>query len=111
VRSITITPGPRLLAPAANARLSTPPLLRWTSVKGATYYNVQLYRGHKLLSAWPVSPSLQLTRAWRYGGAEQRLAPGRYTWYVWPGFGAFGAARYGPLIGHRTFIMRRPASG
>jgi hypothetical protein len=109
VRSVSITPGPRLLAPARNAVLTTPPLLRWTPVKGATYYNVQLYRGHKVLSAWPVIPSLQLTRVWRYGGTEQRLAPGRYTWYVWPGLGAFGAARYGPLIGHRTFIVHSPA--
>jgi hypothetical protein len=112
VRSISITPGPRLLAPAANAVLLAPPLLRWTPVKGATYYNVQLYRGHhKLLSVWPAGPSLQLARAWRYGGTEQRLGPGRYTWYVWPGFGAFAAARYGSLVGHRTFIVRSPASG
>jgi hypothetical protein len=105
VRSISITPGPRLLAPAPNAVLVTPPLLRWTSVKGATYYNVQLYRGHKVLSVWPVGPSLQLNRSWRYGGTEQHLAPGRYSWYVWPGFGAFGAARYGRLIGHRSFFI------
>ena len=111
VRSISITPGPRLIAPAENALLVTPPLLRWTSVRGATYYNVQLYRDHKLLSVWPVSPSLQLTRVWRYGGTGQRLAPGRYLWYVWPGFGAFGAGRYGALIGHRTFIVHSPASG
>jgi hypothetical protein len=96
-----------LLAPAANAVLLAPPLLRWTPVKGATYYNVQLYRGHhKLLSVWPAGPSLQLARAWRYGGTEQRLGPGRYSWYVWPGFGAFAAARYGSLVGHRTFIVR-----
>src|SRR5262249_59804280 len=29
VSSISITPGPRLLAPVANAVLVTPPLLRW----------------------------------------------------------------------------------
>jgi hypothetical protein len=110
VRSISITPGPRLIAPEENAVLTTPPLLRWTPVKGATYYNVQLYRGHhKLLSVWPVSSSLQLARVWHYGGTEQRLAPGRYSWYVWPGLGAFGAARYGPLIGHRTFKVHSPA--
>jgi hypothetical protein len=110
-RSISLVPGPRLLAPAPNARLTTPPLLRWTPVKGATYYNVQLYRGQKLLSVWPVHSSLQLNRVWRFAGIEHRLAAGRYSWYVWPGYGAIGETRYGPLIGHRTFIIHSSASG
>jgi hypothetical protein len=110
-RSISITPGPRLLAPAANAPVTTPPLLRWTPVRGASYYNVQLQRGRKLLSAWPVHASLQLKRVWRFDGHEYRLAPGRYSWYVWPGFGPFSASRYGPLIGRRAFIVQSPPSG
>jgi hypothetical protein len=110
-RSIALVPGPQLLAPTTNARVVTPPLLRWTPVKGATYYNVQLFRGQKLLSAWPVRSSLQLSRAWKYAGVENRLAAGRYTWYVWPGYGAIGTAQYGSLIGHRTFIVHSAASG
>jgi hypothetical protein len=105
-RALSITPGPRLLSPAENAAVTAPPLLRWTSVRGAGYYNVQLYRGRKLLSVWPVHSGLQLSRAWRYAGNEYRLTPGRYSWYVWPGIGAFGAARYGPLIGHRSFVVK-----
>jgi hypothetical protein len=103
--SFTVTPGPRLLAPTANTRVSSPPLLRWTAVRGASFYNVQLFRGQKLLSVWPALAKLQLTRAWRFGGNEYHLSAGRYTWYVWPGFGSLSAPRYGPLIGHRTFVI------
>jgi hypothetical protein len=109
-RTFAVTPGPRLLAPAANERVTAAPLLRWTPVKGAGYYNVQLYRGRKLLSIWPVRSSLQLNRVWRYAGNEYKLTPGRYSWYVWPGLGRFAAARYGPLIGHRTFVVQSPTS-
>ena len=43
-----------LLAPATGSVVKAPPLLRWKAVKGATFYNVQLYRnGRKLLSTWP----------------------------------------------------------
>jgi hypothetical protein len=110
-RSIALVPGPQLLAPTTNASLVTPPILRWTPVKGATYYNVQLFRGRKLLSAWPVRSSLQLSRAWKFAGVENRLAAGRYTWYVWPGYGAIGTAQYGSQIGHRTFVVRSAATG
>jgi hypothetical protein len=109
-RTVTVTPGPRLIAPAANARVTAPPLLRWTPVRGASFYNVQLFKGAKLLSTWPVHTSLQLTDVWHYRGTEYRLAPGRYTWYVWPGFGSLSAAHYGGLIGHRTFVVQPATS-
>ena len=35
-----------------------------------------------------------------------RLASGPYTWFVWPGRGSRNAHRYGPLIGHSTFVVR-----
>jgi hypothetical protein len=110
VRRVSVTPGPRLLSPAANATVTSPPPLRWTPVRGASYYNVQLYlyRGRKVLSVWPVQASLQLNRAWRFNGSNYRLAPGRYSWYVWPRFGPRVAGRYGPPIGSRTFIVKSP---
>jgi hypothetical protein len=81
--------------------------LRWTPVLGASYYNVQLYRGgEKVLSAWPTRTSLQLTRRWSYNG-HRRLRPGTYYWYVWPGFGPRAATRYGPEIGRRKFVIVR----
>jgi hypothetical protein len=105
-RSTAVTVGPRLVAPVEDVLVTTPPLLRWTPVRGASYYNVQLFKGHKLLSTWPVHSTLQLSRAWVFGGHQYRLTPGRYTWYVWPGFGELGAGRYGRVIGHATFVVR-----
>jgi hypothetical protein len=106
VQSFTVIPGPRLLTPAANARLNAPPLLSWTPVIGARYYNVQLYRGrHKLLSEWPKHATLQLRRTWRFDGHRYHLRPGRYRWYVWPGFGRRSAADYGRPVGSGTFVI------
>ncbi|MBV9805388.1 MAG: hypothetical protein JO130_19470 [Solirubrobacterales bacterium] len=73
-----------------------------------TYYNVQSYRdGAKILSVWPAKARLLLRRRWRYDGHRYRLKPGRYRWYVWPGFGKRRAARYGPMIGSSTFVVGR----
>ena len=109
VRSIAATPGPRLLTPAPNAHLTTPPLLLWTARPGASYYNVQLYRdGRKVLSVWPADAKLQLSRVWSFAGHRYRLKPARYRWYVWPGFGRRAASRYGSLIGRGTFVVTSP---
>jgi hypothetical protein len=107
VRTVVAVPGPRLLAPASAAHLSEPPMLRWTPVRGATYYNVQLFRGGKVLSIWPDRARLQLHRRWRFNGHRYRLAPGRYRWFVWPGFGKRSARRYGRAIGSGTFVVIR----
>jgi hypothetical protein len=105
-RVYSIVPGPRLIAPATGARAGSPPLLRWTTVRGARYYNVQLFRGgRKVLSAWPARPRLQLERSWRFGGDRFRLEPGRYRWLVWPGRGRRAKNDYGPLIGRRAFTV------
>ena len=107
VRTLPVTPGPRLLSPASGAHVTAPPVLTWTPIRSASYYNAQLYRGSKVLSAWPTGASLRLALSWRYGGHRYRLKPGRYTWYVWPGYGPRSAARYGPLIGSGMFVVGR----
>jgi hypothetical protein len=94
-----------LLSPAPAERVTAPPNLIWTAVKGASYYNVQLIRGRKVLSAWPASPSFQLRRTWLYKGRRYRLRPGVYRWYVWPGYGRISAARYGRPLGSSTFVV------
>jgi hypothetical protein len=105
-RVYTVIPGPRLLAPANRARVGSPPMLRWTKVRRANYYNVQLFHeGRKVLSAWPRRPRLQLERSWRFRGHKIRLEPGRYRWLVWPGRGPRSRNDYGPLIGRRTFTV------
>lgn len=106
-REVAVMPGPRLLSPVSNALLSQAPMLSWTPVHGARYYNVQLYRGRKVLSTWPVHARLQLHRTWRFEGHRYRLRPGRYRWYVWPGFGRLAAAHYGRRIGSGTFVVTR----
>lgn len=100
------TTKPALTRPAAGARLVAPPLLGWTTVRNATYYNLQLYRnGRKILSVWPSSPSFRLQRAWTFEGRSYRLTPGTYRWYVWPGLGRRAANRYGKLLGTRAFVL------
>lgn len=101
----TVIVGPHLLAPQAGARTKAPPVLTWTPVRGATYYNVQLFRNGKVMSTWPTGTHLRLPRSWAFDGRRYRLRPGRYRWYVWPGFGAPALARYGPLIGTATFVV------
>jgi hypothetical protein len=90
-------------------RPGLPPLLRWTPVRGARYYNLQLWRrGTQILSVWPARPRYQLKRRWRYGGRSWRLEPGRYRWFVWPGFGPRSKADYGRRIGPGRFRVARP---
>jgi hypothetical protein len=91
------------------AHVTRPPVLRWRAVRGATYYNVQLYRaGRKVLTTWPKQPRLKLQRQWKLNGVAQRLEAGVYRWYVWPGFGRAAERRYGRLLGTSTFTVSRP---
>jgi hypothetical protein len=109
VRSVSTKAGPRLIAPAQGAERSRkhPPLLRWTPVRRAGYYNLQLFRGgRKILSAWPVDTRFRLKREWVYAGRRFRLSKGTYQWYVWPGYGARPERRFGRLIGHRALRIR-----
>ena len=97
--------------PRAGAAVSSPPLLRWTGVEGALYYNVQLWRKgasttRKILSRWPSSHRFQLRDHWRYRGKVRYFTPARYYWYVWPRFGPRSKPRYGQLLGQATFRIR-----
>ena len=98
---------PRALwAPAPGAKLKQPPLLQWTAVRGADYYNVQVFfAGRKVLSSWPVGTKLRLARTWTFAGHKHALVKGRYRWYVWPGFGSRKAAKYGKLLGGSSLVI------
>jgi len=101
-------PTAALRGPAPGARLEAPPVLRWSPVSKATYYNVQLFRdGKKILTLWPTASTLQVPSSWRFAGAAFKLTPGVYRWYVWPGFGPRSASRYGKLLGTRSFVVVR----
>src|SRR5215216_593647 len=102
----TVKSASALFAPTSGARVAAPPLLRWRTAARATYYNVQLYRGRvKVLSTWPARPRLQLRTRWTFLGRQQRLSPGSYRWYVWPGYGRPSARRYGRLLGQSSFVL------
>jgi hypothetical protein len=100
-----------LFSPEPNARLSAPPVLRWRPVAGASYYNLQLYRGTtKVLSAWPRSTLLRLHGQWKFEGRRVRLSPGVYHWFVWPGHGTRSRPSYGQLLGRNSFVVIGPRS-
>jgi hypothetical protein len=83
------------------------PTLRWGPVRGAGYYNVQLFRGSKrIYSAWPKMHQLGLPASLKWSGHVVRLATGRYRWYVWAGFGPRRLARY-RSVGSARFVIPR----
>ncbi|HET8527296.1 MAG TPA: hypothetical protein VFL60_00160 [Gaiellaceae bacterium] len=94
----TATPSAPLIAPRESAHVSGGVLLRWRATKRAAYYNVQIWHGgRKVVSVWPAGTSYR----------THRLAPGRYTWVVWPGFGARSRHEYGAMIGKSSFVVSR----
>jgi hypothetical protein len=102
-----VPPSILLQSPRDGRTLRSPPVLRWSAVRKATFYNVQVYdRGKKVLSAWPAKPRRALVRRWVYRGRHFRLRKGTYLWYVWPGFGPKAKSRYGQLLGQGTFKVR-----
>jgi uncharacterized repeat protein (TIGR01451 family) len=95
-----------LFSPLPKARVSSAPMLQWGPVRGASYYNVQLYRGSKkVLSAWPRANRLGLRLRWTFLGRSQRLAPGVYHWFVWPGRGPRSRSSYGSVLGRSSFVV------
>ena len=83
------------------------PILRWHRVRGARYYNVQLYRGSKrIYAAWPRMNQIGLQPSWRWSGRRRFLLAGRYRWYVWAGFGPRRAANY-RIVGSAKFVVPR----
>ncbi len=98
-----------LLGPAAGAVVKAPPLLRWKAVKGATFYNVQLYRnGVKVLSTWPGAATAPARQArGRTAASSSGSQPGIYRWYVWGARGTRAKPVYGSVLGSSTFTVKR----
>ena len=94
-----------LLSPPPGARVTSPPLLKWTPVARASYYNLQVVKGGKILSVWPRRSYFRLPRSWSFDGHRYRLEQGVYHWYVWPGFGRLSAVKYGNRLGGSTFVV------
>jgi hypothetical protein len=101
-----------LLRPRDGAVISRPPLFDWVKKARARYYNFQLHRMvngelKKVLSRWPAATAFDLPRTWRFEGRRYRFVPGRYHWFVWPGFGPRSQANYGDLMGSNSFRVKR----
>ena len=103
-QALTVTATGRLINPVPGERVSARPHLAWLPAKSANYYNVQLIRGKRILSAWPTHAHFKLPRSWVYQGHRYRLRPGVYRWYVWPGLGARARGHYGRMLGGSTFV-------
>jgi hypothetical protein len=109
-QNLTFVATGALLSPTPGLQIAqnSPPTLAWAPVKRATYYNIQLIHGRRVLSAWPVRPSFRLRRTWLYKGRRYRLRPGVYRWYVWPGYGRISAARYAKRpLGSSSFVVTK----
>ena len=86
-------------------RAAAQPILSWDRVRGARYYNVQLFRGKKrVLAAWPTAHQFGVPKAWKWDHRTHHLRPGHYRWYVWAGFGARSFAQY-KSVGSAEFIV------
>jgi hypothetical protein len=114
---VAVTGVPRrqmLLRPQDRARVRVGQVFTWRAVSSARYYNFQLFRVltaggverlQKVMSAWPVTNRFRLRASWRFEGRRHRLVAGTYRWFVWPGFGPRVDARYGVVLGERTFVV------
>jgi hypothetical protein len=102
-----VRPSALMLAPRSGSAVRTAPTFRWAGVRGARFYNIQLWKnGEKVLSTWPGKARQVLSRRWWYRGHRYSLSRGVYVWYVWPGFGPRTKARYGQLLGYASFRVR-----
>jgi hypothetical protein len=105
---VAAMPTAPLFSPAAGATVTAPPRLAWVAAEKATHYNVQVWRKGRIFSAWPKGTSIRLKAAWTYNGRRYRLTPGRYRWYVWPGYGRPTSKKFGPLLGSSSFVLKAP---
>jgi hypothetical protein len=101
-----VTPTAPLVSPRAGAVVTAPPRLAWIRDPKATHYNVQVWRSGRIFSSWPKGTSIKLKRSWVYNGRRYRLTPGKYRWYVWPGYGKRAGKKFGPLLGSSSFVVR-----
>jgi hypothetical protein len=84
----------------------------WEPVRDATYYDLVLWRdGERVLDLWPASARAVVPRNWRRNDIQGLLLPGRYLWFVYPGFGAKASQQYGTLAGNGSFVVATNKGG
>jgi len=107
-RTIGLRQAAGIFTPAAGSIVKKPPLVAWSPVAEARFYNLQLWSGKtKLLTTWVGTPKLRLPGRWSFGGTRHSLVAGAYRVYVWPAFGTKRDPRYGKLLGQVGFVVRR----
>jgi hypothetical protein len=99
-----------LLSPLPGDRVSSAPLLTWTAVSGARYYNLQLVRGRRSSACGRGGPASASRVHGSSRGNRYQLSPGTYQWYVWPGYGSRSSSKYGRLLGGSSFTVGEAAS-
>jgi hypothetical protein len=104
--AVAVTPTAPLVSPAAGATVKAPVRLAWAAVEKATHYNVQVWRHGRIFSAWPKRTSIRVPHSWTYRGRRYKLSPGRYRWFVWPGYRRGARKTYGPLLGSSFFVVK-----
>jgi hypothetical protein len=106
-KTIGLRPAAGIYAPADGAIVGKAPLIQWSPVTKARFYNLQLWRGNlKLLTTWVTHPSLALKQRWSFKGQRHNLSNGQYRLYVWPAFGTRRDPRYGKLLGQVSFVVK-----
>jgi hypothetical protein len=86
----------------------TAPVFSWVAVRGATYYDFELFRGaERVFTGRPRQPRLTLPSTWTYAGRRFSRAPGSYRWLVRPVFHANTKTRYGPAIVSAKLVLPR----
>jgi hypothetical protein len=106
-QTVGLRPIAGIFAPAEGAVVRRPPVVSWSPVKNARFYNLQLWRGKsKLLTTWVRAPKLALRQRWTFEGRPRKLANGRYKAYVWAALGTRAKPRYGKLLGQVGFVVK-----
>jgi len=107
-QTVGLRPVAGIFAPREGAVVRQPPLVSWSPVKNARFYNLQLWRGKaKVLTTWVRTPKLALRPSWTFDGKRRTLANGRYKAYVWAALGTPAKPRYGRLLGQVGFVVKR----
>jgi hypothetical protein len=106
-KTIGLRPAAGIYAPTDGSIVGKAPLVQWSPVGKARFYNLQLWRGNlKLLTTWVTHPSVALKQRWTFKGQRHTLANGPYRLYVWPAFGTRRDPRYGKLLGQVSFVVK-----
>lgn len=106
-KTIGLRPAAGIYAPTDGAIVGKAPLVQWSPVAKARFYNLQLWRGNlKLLTTWVAHPRLALKERWTFKGQRHSLANGQYRLFVWPAYGTRRDPRYGKLLGQVSFGVK-----